>query len=175
MKKVVTSCSKNFSFNIKNCKFQAELNDSDISRKAASRTRNAMLLLDQIKNFSYSSINNLKRGGLSMDSLEAISPRDFIGKLEQGELKDSLIIDVRERMEWEYYHLDEAVLIPMNTIPANMDQLPRDRKLYIVCAHGVRSANVGYYLQEQGYEKDKIINVEGGMAAVAMLRGFQYD
>ncbi|NOU97592.1 rhodanese-like domain-containing protein [Paenibacillus sp. LMG 31456] len=108
-----------------------------------------------------------------MDSFEIISPREFTGLLNKGELEDALVIDVREQMEWEYYHLEESILIPMNTIPANLDQLPRDRKLYIICAHGVRSANVCYFLQEQGYED--VINVDGGMAAVAMLRGFQYD
>ncbi|WP_282935665.1 rhodanese-like domain-containing protein [Paenibacillus sp. RC67] len=108
-----------------------------------------------------------------MESFEMIDPRSFVDKLDQKDLGDSLIIDVREPMEWDYYHLDEAKLIPMNTIPARMTELPRDRTLYIVCAHGVRSANVCYYLRQQGYED--VINVEGGMAAVAMIKGFQYD
>ncbi|MDF2961063.1 MAG: sulfurtransferase [Paenibacillus sp.] len=108
-----------------------------------------------------------------MDSIEMISPREFTAKLNNSELGDALIIDVREKMEWDYYHLEEALLIPMNTVPNQLEQLPRDKKLYIVCAHGVRSAHVCYYLREQGYED--VVNVEGGMAAVAMLRGFQYD
>ncbi|WP_079910718.1 rhodanese-like domain-containing protein [Paenibacillus sp. 32352] len=108
-----------------------------------------------------------------MEPFEMIDPKAFVEKLNQREMGDSIIIDVREPMEWEYYHLDEAKLIPMNTIPARLSELPTDRKLYIVCAHGVRSANVCYYLKQQGY--DNVVNVEGGMAAVAMLRGFQYD
>ncbi|WP_028548702.1 rhodanese-like domain-containing protein [Paenibacillus sp. UNC451MF] len=108
-----------------------------------------------------------------MEPFETIDPRSFVDKLNRKDLGDSLIIDVREPMEWDYYHLDEASLIPMNTIPGRLAELPRDRTLYIVCAHGVRSANVCYYLREQGYED--VINVEGGMAAVSSLRGFQYD
>lgn len=108
-----------------------------------------------------------------MESFELIDPRSFVDKLNRKDLGDSLVIDVREPMEWDYYHLDEAQLMPMNTILARLAELPRERTLYIVCAHGVRSANVCYYLQQQGY--DNVVNVEGGMAAVAMLKGFQYD
>lgn len=108
-----------------------------------------------------------------MEHFDVIEPQQFVSKLNNNDLGDSLIIDVREPMEWDYYHLDEATLIPMNTIPARRNELPTDKTLYIVCAHGVRSANVCYYLRQQGY--DNVVNVEGGMAAVAMLRGFQYD
>ncbi|TDF99312.1 rhodanese-like domain-containing protein [Paenibacillus piri] len=108
-----------------------------------------------------------------MDDFDMISPQQFTAKLQKGELGQAMIIDVREKQEWDYYHLDEAVLIPMNTVPAQLDKVPADCKLYVICAHGVRSAHVCYYLREQGYED--VVNVEGGMAAVAMLRGFQYD
>ncbi|MCS7462431.1 rhodanese-like domain-containing protein [Paenibacillus doosanensis] len=108
-----------------------------------------------------------------MESFEYIEPREFLEKVDGKRLGDALIIDVREPMEWDYYHLEEAKLIPMNTIPARLPELPQDKPLYIVCAHGLRSANVCYYLRQHGYEQ--VINVEGGMAAVAMLRGFQYD
>jgi rhodanese-related sulfurtransferase len=108
-----------------------------------------------------------------MESFESISSRVFVEKMNCDELGDAVIVDVRERMEWEYYHLDQAVLIPMNTIPNRLEELPADRKLYIVCAHGVRSVNVCYFLKEQGYTD--VVNVEGGMAAIGMLLGFQYD
>lgn len=108
-----------------------------------------------------------------MESFDSIHPRAFLEKLEAKQLDEALIVDVREQWEWDYYHLDEAKLMPMNTIPSRMGELPDDRPIYIVCAHGVRSANVCYYLREQGFEH--VVNIEGGMAAVGMLRGFQYD
>ncbi|OXM88098.1 rhodanese-like domain-containing protein [Paenibacillus rigui] len=114
-----------------------------------------------------------KGAGTTLDDFDFIDPREFVAKLNDHDLGDALIIDVREQMEWDYYHLEEATLLPMSTIPARMSELPADRKLYIVCAHGVRSANVCYYLKHQGYED--VVNVEGGMAAVAALKGFQYD
>lgn len=108
-----------------------------------------------------------------MEPFLRIDPEDFLTKLEQEGLKDALFIDVREPFEWDYYHLDEAELIPMNTIPVRMEDLPKEKTIYVVCAHGVRSANVCYYLRQNGY--DLATNVEGGMAALAQLRGFAYD
>jgi rhodanese-related sulfurtransferase len=102
-----------------------------------------------------------------------IHPRMFLDSLDKGELKDSLILDVRENYEWEYYHLDEAALMPMNTIPHKLHEIPEDRDIYVVCAHGVRSQMVCEFLRENGVER--AINVNGGMAAIGMLRGFQYD
>jgi rhodanese-related sulfurtransferase len=105
--------------------------------------------------------------------ISSIHPQKFLEALDKQSLKDSLIIDVRESHEWEYYHLEEAKLIPMQQIPHRMGELPDDRDIYLVCAHGVRSYRVAEYLLENGI--DRVINVDGGMAAVAMLRGFQYD
>lgn len=102
-----------------------------------------------------------------------IHPRLFQEALANKQLQNSLILDVREKAEWDYYHLEEAKLMPMNTIPLKLHEIPDDRNVYVICAHGVRSMMVCEYLRENGF--DKAINVEGGMAAVAMLRGFQYD
>ncbi|MDF2814723.1 MAG: sulfurtransferase [Paenibacillus sp.] len=102
-----------------------------------------------------------------------IHPKTFAEKLVDWSETDGVIIDVRESYEWDYYHLEQSQLIPMNTIPYKLEVLPQDTPLYIICAHGVRSETVSHYLAEQGF--DKVINVSGGMAAVAELRGFAYD
>ncbi|NEW06120.1 rhodanese-like domain-containing protein [Paenibacillus sp. SYP-B3998] len=102
-----------------------------------------------------------------------IQPHKFLEALDQNLIKDSLIVDVREPHEWEFYHLDEAVLIPMQQFPHRLGELPEDKDIYLVCAHGVRSYHVAGFLRENGF--DRVINIEGGMAAIGMLRGFQYD
>jgi rhodanese-related sulfurtransferase len=102
-----------------------------------------------------------------------IRPDQFLSKLEAGEIDSKQVIDVREKQEWEYYHLEGTQHIPMNIVPEKLEELAKDRKLYLICAHGVRSDMVCHFLQEQGFEQ--AINVLGGMAAVSGLRGFQYD
>ncbi|GFZ89468.1 hypothetical protein GCM10008018_39510 [Paenibacillus marchantiophytorum] len=105
--------------------------------------------------------------------VSSIHPQKFVEFLDQQALQDSVIIDVREPHEWDFYHLEEAKLIPMQQIPHRIGELPEDQDIYLVCAHGVRSHRVAEYLQVNGIER--VINVDGGMAAIAMLRGFQYD
>ncbi|MEW9699030.1 rhodanese-like domain-containing protein [Paenibacillus sp. SI8] len=105
--------------------------------------------------------------------IASIQPHKFLEALEQNLLQDSLIVDVREPYEWEYYHLEEAFLLPMQQIPNRLGELPGEKDIYVVCAHGVRSFHVAQFLMENGYQR--VINVEGGMAAIGMLRGFQYD
>jgi rhodanese-related sulfurtransferase len=102
-----------------------------------------------------------------------IEPELFNQMLLDKKIAEMSIIDVREEGEWDYYHLEEAVHFPMNTIPERLNDLSKDQTLYIICAHGVRSAAVCQYLFQHGFSN--VTNVEGGMAAVAELRGFAYD
>lgn len=108
-----------------------------------------------------------------MSAYGHITPREFLREYDNGELQNGIVIDVREPFEWDYYHLEGTELIPLQTIPSALDRLPRDKTIYVVCAHGVRSETACRYLVQQGYEQ--LVNVIGGMAAIAAERGFAYD
>jgi rhodanese-related sulfurtransferase len=101
-----------------------------------------------------------------------ISPEEFLEKWQNSMLAKERVIDVREEPEWNYYHLEGSLLIPMNTIPGRLGEIPDDRTVYIICAHGSRSVMVCEYLIRQG--RSNLRNVAGGMAAVAGLQGFDY-
>ncbi|WP_420493853.1 rhodanese-like domain-containing protein [Macrococcus psychrotolerans] len=92
-----------------------------------------------------------------------ISSKAFIDKLQHEPLN---IIDIREDFEVKMGMLEDALHIPMNTIPEHLNELDSDKTYYIVCAHGVRSERVTQYLTEQHY---KAVNVQGGMAEIAGL------
>lgn len=95
---------------------------------------------------------------LKMNHIEIITPDEVAEKLASGEkLK---LIDVREYEEVEQGMIPGAKHIPMMTIPENLDQLDKDKEYIFICRSGSRSANVCYYLQEQGY---KVCNMIGGM------------
>ncbi|MUT65516.1 rhodanese-like domain-containing protein [Paenibacillus sp. NEAU-GSW1] len=108
-----------------------------------------------------------------MNQIRSISAEQLLERMNEAHFLPEQIIDVREPQEWDYYHIEATRLIPMNTIPHRLGELEDDKPIYIVCAHGVRSLAVCRYLQEQGY--GNLFNVEGGMAAIALLQGFQYD
>ncbi|WP_027415731.1 rhodanese-like domain-containing protein [Aneurinibacillus terranovensis] len=95
----------------------------------------------------------------------SITPQEFAQKYNDNELKHDIILDVREPYEWDAYHLEDATHLPMKDIPENLDQLDKKKTIYVMCAHGVRSWHVQQYLLTNGF--DKVVNVEGGIAAVA--------
>ncbi|MBJ6363488.1 rhodanese-like domain-containing protein [Paenibacillus sp. GCM10012307] len=108
-----------------------------------------------------------------MENWQNIRAENLLEKLDRGEIEARQIVDIRETMEWAYYHLEQTRHMPMSTIPQCLDELMGDEDLYIICAHGVRSVAVCRYLSEQG--RGNLHNVAGGMADAASVLGFQYD
>jgi len=77
----------------------------------------------------------------------------------------TVLLDVREAAELEICRVTEARHIPMGQIPANLDQLPRDRDILVMCHHGGRSLRVTFFLRQHGF--DRVANVAGGIDAWA--------
>jgi len=71
----------------------------------------------------------------------------------------AFVVDVREGFEYDAGRVPGAVHIPMNEVPARVDEIPRDRTVFVICQSGGRSAQVTGYLRQQGIDA---INVAGG-------------
>ncbi|ALG68009.1 rhodanese-like domain-containing protein [Beggiatoa leptomitoformis] len=100
--------------------------------------------------------------------MRQLSPPQLKAYLEQQVIENSplpLLLDVREPWEYQICHLDNAVLIPMGTLPNQLSTLDRQQEIVVICHHGVRSQQVGWFLERVGF-KD-IINLVGGVAAWA--------
>ncbi|MFB6260377.1 MAG: rhodanese-like domain-containing protein [Thiohalorhabdaceae bacterium] len=76
-----------------------------------------------------------------------------------------VVLDVREPRELAVCALDDAVHIPMNEIPARLDELPADREVVVMCHHGMRSMQVTQFLRHQGFSH--VRNLAGGIDAWA--------
>ncbi|HYL34960.1 MAG TPA: rhodanese-like domain-containing protein [Bryobacteraceae bacterium] len=64
-----------------------------------------------------------------------------------------ILIDVREPGEFQLARLPDAELIPMRSVPAELQRLEalaEEGTLVVYCHHGVRSLNVVNWLREQG-------------------------
>lgn len=78
-----------------------------------------------------------------------------------------LLLDVREG--WEVARAQirvdgtPALHIPMNEIPARLGEIDAARPVVCICHHGVRSAQVGAFLERQGYPD--VHNLAGGIDA----------
>jgi rhodanese-related sulfurtransferase len=89
-----------------------------------------------------------------------VSPRDAGAAVDGG---DALLLDVREDWEWEEQRVPGAVHIPMNQVPARLEEIPADRDVYVYCKVGGRSARVVDYLRRHG--RERAVNVSGGIDA----------
>ena len=77
---------------------------------------------------------------------------------------DFTLLDCREPWEHQTAHIEGALLIPMNEIPARAHQeLDPDAHIVVYCHHGVRSLNVTNWLRQQGFEK--VQSMRGGIDA----------
>ncbi len=80
---------------------------------------------------------------------------------EIDRIVDPIVIDVREDYELEETGTIKGALhIPMNEVPNRLNEITKEREIYILCRSGVRSYNVAKYLNELGYEA---INLDGGI------------
>jgi rhodanese-related sulfurtransferase len=93
-----------------------------------------------------------------MNDLE-IMPREVKQRLDRGE--KLLLVDVREPHEFAICHIEGAVLIPMGTIPANLQKLDVEDDVICFCHHGMRSMDVANWLRAQGVKTAK--SMAGGI------------
>jgi len=93
-----------------------------------------------------------------MNDLE-IMPREVKQRLDRGE--KLLLIDVREPHEYAVCQIEGSMLIPMGTIPANLQKLDVDEDVICFCHHGMRSLDVVNWLRQQGISTAK--SLAGGI------------
>lgn len=92
------------------------------------------------------------------DDLE-ITPADTKLRLDRGE--KLLLVDVREPWEFKFCRIEGAKLIPMGSIPANLQALDTGDEVICYCHHGMRSLDVAVWLRGQGVERAK--SLTGGI------------
>ncbi len=91
-----------------------------------------------------------------------ISVGDLKDSIDRGD--DLLLLDVREPHEYEIANLD-GYLIPLNDLPARVNELDSSRTIVVYCHHGNRSGRAVAFLRQMGFKKVK--NMVGGIDAWA--------
>ncbi|MGA2903279.1 MAG: rhodanese-like domain-containing protein [Candidatus Korobacteraceae bacterium] len=90
-----------------------------------------------------------------------IAPEELKALLESN--SDVVVLDCRERWEFETARIENSKHIPMGEVPARFKQeLDPEKHIVVICHHGVRSMNVTAWLrQQQGLEK--VQSLRGGI------------
>jgi len=97
--------------------------------------------------------------------MRQISPAQLAQRLSDAQQPAPLLLDVREPWELEICRIAGSVAMPMGSVPARFPELDRERETVVICHHGGRSAQVGMFLEHQGFSK--VINLAGGVAGWA--------
>lgn len=91
--------------------------------------------------------------------------------LELAELRESqtphVLLDVREAPEVQTCSIAGSLWIPMQEIPARLEELPRDRPIVVMCHLGGRSMRVTGFLRQNGFASAS--NLTGGIDAWAQI------
>ncbi len=95
-------------------------------------------------------------------NIREISPEDAAPKLKRGE---AVIVDVREKDEWDEEHIPNATHLSRGTIELDIEEKVPDLNALIVChcGGGGRSALAADSLQKMGYKN--VRSMAGGLKA----------
>lgn len=81
-------------------------------------------------------------------------------ELQKLNKDETLIIDVRTIGEFEFGHLNSAVNIPVDDIRSRLSEIPKDKKIVLYCAVGLRGYLALRILLQHGYTG--VYNLSGG-------------
>ena len=94
-------------------------------------------------------------------TVRQLSVNELQNKINQKE--NIFLLDVREPSEYQYAHIENSTLIPLNQIPNRLAELNIDREIVVICHHGMRSQQAANYLIQSGFKN--ITNLTGGIDA----------
>ena len=93
-------------------------------------------------------------------NITEISPEDAAAKLQNHE---AVIVDVREKDEWEEGHIPHAINLSRGTIELDIEEKVPDPNAMIIChcGGGGRGALAAESLQKMGYKN--VRSIAGGL------------
>ena len=92
--------------------------------------------------------------------------RKTIEDLERDD-RDKLVIDIRSKEDFDKETYPGAINIYWEEFRDHLDQVPKDRPVYLICYTGQRSAEIAGELSEEGYE---IYSIEEGFRAYLRMK-----
>ncbi|NLO35302.1 MAG: FAD-dependent oxidoreductase [Clostridiaceae bacterium] len=76
------------------------------------------------------------------------------------DMTEALLVDVRTPEEFALGSINEAINIPLDEIRQRIQELPKDKKIYILCQVGLRGYLAARILTQLGY--GQVYNLSGG-------------
>lgn len=87
------------------------------------------------------------------------APEVGFDELAQALGTGGFVVDVRTPEEYEEVHVPGAVPIPLAELGQRAQEVPKDRRVYVICASGGRSLAAAQALNNAGWQA---VSVAGG-------------
>jgi len=120
---------------------------------------------------SYAELFSTVVGAEAGKALHLMAPDTFVENIKDR--KEFLVIDVRTPVETGIFGmaLTNTLAIPVDQLfqPANLDRIPTDKPIIIMCQSGIRSVAVGTALRNIGF--DDVYILKGGFKALSSYLG----
>ncbi len=82
--------------------------------------------------------------------------------LRLWQAKEAILIDVRTPAEYREGHIPGVANIPLDELEKRLGEIPKDKKVVLICRTGNRSAQGTRFLRSKGF--DNVFNSTGGMS-----------
>ncbi|MBR3627779.1 MAG: rhodanese-like domain-containing protein [Elusimicrobia bacterium] len=85
--------------------------------------------------------------------VKEISAQDFV-KLDKSKIT---IVDMREEKEYIGNSFEKSINLPISKFWVGVDNIPKDKPVYVFCESGYFSEEMVILLEERGYDATNIL------------------
>ncbi len=115
--------------------------------------------LDRAVGYLEGGMNQWAQAGFAIGRVQQISAEE-LRQMAAGK-RSGILVDVRAPGEYEGYHLEKAINIPVQDLRTRYRELDKNLPVVIVCSTGIRSSIGGSILKMKGFAD--VSSVAGGM------------
>ena len=107
---------------------------------------------------------------VALNQLEGRYKEVKVSQVRELVESNAFIIDAREKGEYEAGHLKNAINIPLSEFRGRLNEIPKDKPVYVHCRSGQRSYNMVMALNHLGYEN--VYNISGSYLGINLYEYF---
>ena len=123
--------------------------------KTGKTSGKAAKILDDNGYKNITNAQGVKKFNYELFTYKNITAKMFLDMIDSNEYT---IVDARRAEDYAEGHIKGAISVPLETLEANIDNIPKDKPVYVYCYSGSRSNAVSKKLNELGYEVYNVID-----------------
>ena len=116
---------------------------------------------DNVLGYLHGGISSWQLMGFEIEQLPQISVHELKRRLDNKDIR--YLVDVRTDPEWNQFHIDGAIHIPLTKILEEEVDLPKDQEIIVYCRSGYRGNIAASHMKRLGFKYVK--NLSGAITA----------